>query len=298
MLRYSKFMGKPDTTLALLGRPFAMRGGTNPFPADDDYLQRVLDWRSNAIATVNPGNYEVPEPADDSEWDEWDWNRSAFIRGLTQDDWILNYLKGAIEFYGLDVTLRIPALPFDDSTTETFLHNWQDRYHAIWTDEAYNLIQIYTDHGPSWVEFVASNYQTPNHHHISLCNSWELWDWYKYLWKNVGPEVADNAAVQWWTKYKVIRARYDGKRARLKGKLTRGLTLSLNEDSRVDGLHPPYIVWDGFSGSGYDVVANCDPDVHYVHTLPGSNFQMLVDTEQGNSAHYKSLQHMHVSLLI
>ena len=67
--RYSRFLNSPSASIQLLGRPFALRGGViNPFPPDD-HLQRLLDWRKNAMQTVDPGPYEVKEP--DKKAKEW-----------------------------------------------------------------------------------------------------------------------------------------------------------------------------------------------------------------------------------
>ncbi len=98
--------------------------------------------------------------------------------------------------------------------------------------------------------------------------------------------------------YQVIRERYDGKRARLRGRLTTGNTLQLDETCKVADLDIPHILWDGFSGVGNDIHPDCDPQMLFVHTLPGNNFQELIAQKQIISGECKAQQHMHVSLLI
>ena len=253
------------------------------------------------MSTVKPGPFQRPEPEDKSsnEWEAWSWERKMWTRGLhNESDY--NYLKSRIQWHGLDVVLGIPKLPFDDDVGhDDFIYNWRWSNHPMWTDPAYNLIQIYTEHGPSWLEFIASDFRSPedHHHHISLCNAWELKEWYNHLWDTKGADHANAMAVQWFTKYKVIRARYHGRRARLKGRLTGGLTYALDADTGVEDLTPPYVLWDGFSGTGEEVQNDCDPDVLFVHTLPGNNFAARIKSGEPSSW-FKSTQHMHVSLLL
>jgi hypothetical protein len=297
--KYSRFLSSPSTSIQLMGRPFALRGGVvNPFPADD-YLQQLVDWRDNAMQTVAPGPYTVEEPdyyKDEKAWGTWDWDRQMHIRGLSEE-WNYKYVKRGIENYGLDVILHIAPLPFEDPGN--FLWNLRWAEHPLWAKKA-KLISVDIEYGPAWVEFIASDFRTPAgyHHHVSVCYTHELKEWFDHLWSDRGREFALEQAYQWYMKYQVIRERYDRKRARLKGRFTSGMTYQLNQDSNIEGLDVPYVLWDGFSGADYTVEPNCDPEMFFVHTLPGNNFNELAKQNKLNTGSYKSLQHMHVSLLL
>jgi hypothetical protein len=249
------------------------------------------------MQTVAPGPYTVEEPEKHTnEHAEWDWNRQMFVRGLS-NDWDLQYIKDGIKWHGLDVILHIAPLPFRDP--DDFIWNLEWKNNPLWYKD-YKLLYIGIEHGPAWVEFIASDFRTPTeyHYHVSLVYTYELKEWYDHLWHTHGREFADAAATQWFMNYQIVRERYDGKRARLKGRLTNGLTLQINKDCKVEGLEAPYILWDGFSGATYDVESNCDQDMLFVHTLPGNNFHERYVRKELNSGSYKSLQHMHVSLLL
>jgi hypothetical protein len=204
--------------------------------------------------------------------------------------------------HGLDVTLRINELPFADNLSdEQFIEQWNDYSHPFWNDPNFHLIRVDLEHGPHWLEFVASNFEMEQgvHHHISLCYRTELDTWWKHLKNTSGWNTANEAALRWWKTYKTVRARYDGRRARLKGwKFTSGYTFPLTWETIVDGLDPPYILWDGFDHPESRVAWGCDEDVLYIHTLPGGPFPELIKQPKQKSSWYKSVQHMHVSMLI
>ena len=115
---------------------------------------------------------------------------------------------------------------------------------------------------------------------------------------------------EWFDRYEAIRNRYDGRRARLYGDFTAGKTLRLNKYTRVEGLDAPYIIWDGMVARYFkDEYGNdtptmqlqsghTDADVRFAHTLPGHDFGMRVAHWKESSAHYKSLQALHVSILL
>ena len=67
------------------------------------------------------------------------------------------------------------------------------------------------------------------------------------------------------------------------GRLTRESTLELDGHTQVDGVESPnHKLWDGPGG---------DPDMRFIHTLPGNNFP-------AGSRSHKSKHNFHVSLLI
>ena len=248
------------------GGMYGRRPSTPVADPTDHYLRQAVEWVARRN-TFNPGPY-VPE--DPNETDEnRDWNTKMWRRGLGNlDDY--NFIYTTLVRNGLDVVLNLPDLP----EGEDFF--WEPTS-AFWTDARYNLLRINTIPGPLWLNFVASDYRhtTPNYEfHISLCYQDELWSWFR--------EDRDyNKIIEWIQRYRILQTRYNGRSARLMGKLTGGLGLELDARTRVDGLDPPYIVADVEGG---------DEDVRYVHTLLGHI------PRPRNAG--KADQPLHVSLLI
>jgi hypothetical protein len=223
------------------------------------------------------------------------------------------WVMDAMTYYGLDVILEIPELP-------DYLTYYSSDF---WKDYAWNLIKINLTPGPLWIDFIASSFDMKDYHyHISLCYRDELWDW----WDSQGREI--ETMDTWIANYNIMRQRYNGKRARLRGRITGGYTLQLNGETRVEGLDEPFILWDGSSGyscwaEGANVredeseITEGDQAVRYVHMLPGNNFRAILrdevqdcvtqnqarapgepERQPWKSGDYKSLQHMHVSMLM
>lgn len=234
----------------------------------DWYLSQATQW-SHGRRDLDPGPYVAQDP-DESARDA-EWNANLHRRGLGDPD-DYNYVYKIIKDHGLDVVLHLPDLPPGEEFlwTETSLF-WTD------PDQKYNLMKINTVPGPLWLNFVASNYPRafPGFEfHISLCYQWELWEWFTQDW--------DKDKIRTWIqKYREVQRRYNGRKARIMGKITGGHGLELDSRCRVEGLQPPHIVFDGNGG---------DEDVRYIHRLPGHR----PFSKRGA----KSEQDLHISLLI
>jgi hypothetical protein len=232
------------------------------------------------------------------------------------------WVMDAMTYYGLDVILEIPELPIPSQPNQRYWY-LSNKYSGFWQDYDWNLIKINLTPGPLWIYFIASNFDMKdNHYHISLCYRKELWEWWEYLKWDM--DTMDD----WITQYNIMQQRYNGKRARLRGKITGGYTLQLNGETRVEKLDKPFILWDGSSGyscwaEGANVredeseITEGDQAVRYVHMLPGNNFRAILrdevqdcvtqnqarapgepERQPWKSGDYKSLQHMHVSMLM
>ena len=155
----------------------------------------------------------------------------------------------------------------------------------FWSGDQWRLFQVYTHPGPLFIPFIASNYikDPEQDYHISICYREELWNWYKHLESERGWEYANGMLQRWVDTYRIVQTRYTGRHARLMGRLTRGSTLELDGHTQVDGVESPnHKLWDGPDG---------DPDMRFIHTLPGNNFP-------AGSRTHKSKQNFHVSLLL
>jgi hypothetical protein len=228
----------------------------------------------------------------------WEVERETWTRGFSMKDFA--WLETQINISGLDVFLRIPRIPNNVNRVDQWFTNPQSKF---W--QGSSLVSIDLDHGPLWLEFIASDFRHASdvHHHISLCYKKELWKWWE--------THQDMSLIQeWFDRYEAVRKRYDGRRARLYGDFTTGKTLKLNRYTRVEGLDTPHIIWDGmvarYVKDEYDKEVPTmqlqngytDDDVRFVHTLPGNDFGIRVAHWKESSAQYKSLQPLHVSMLL
>ena len=247
-----------------------MHGAPTPSPPvtdpHDTYLWRAVEW-ANSRRTLDPGPY-VPRDPDEDDTNR-DWNMNMWRRGLGNPD-DENFIKQTLERNGLDVVLHIPDIPDGEEFLWTQDSPW-------WTNAAnYNLMQIQTNPGPLWLNFIASDFRhtDPNFHfHISLCYHWELWTWFE-------EDYNKEKIREWIRAYRRMQRRYDGRKARLMGEIHGGHVFYLDDRTRVEGLSPMENLFDGEGG---------DPDVRYVHKLPGHKF---------TDHQAKSNQPLHVSLLI
>ena len=321
--KFSRFTHPPITDATLMGHR-KLFGGASPFENEEHNrrLTQVRDWlQSRRNRAPSPPPMEVDDDDDEerkkARKEYMDWHPRG-LHNPADRDWVVNTMWS----YGLDVRLEIPELPIP-SQWEARKEYLEYKYSYFWTHNDWNLIKINIHPGPLWIDFVASNFNIgDNHYHISLCYRDELWDW----WHLKGRTLA--SMDQWIHSYNTMRRRYDGKRARLRGRLTNGYTLALDGDTRVEGLDEPYIIYDGFAGFSCwedgGVIQEADPEptigdheVRFVHMLPGNNFRNLIRDEVQQcliqnrarapgqqkiepwlSNKYKSLQQMHVSMLL
>ena len=257
---------------------------------DPNYHLREIRGYLNSLLQFNPGAFLTPEPrkwatteaegVKTDAWYSWEYERDMWERRLRQTgqhEGLENWIKTTIYYQGLDVVLGMRTLP------EGYDWFW-DHHHDFWISDDWYLIQVITNPGPLFITFIASNYQVDpsTSYHISIIYRHELWEWYMHLYRSRGREHANTEAIRWIDTYRVVQARYDGKTARLRGRLTRGYTLELNEHTHVNGVESPdQKLWDGSGG---------DQEMHFIHRLPGNNFP------EGGTR-YKSKQEFHVSLL-
>ena len=322
-MRFSKYTNKLLTEPRLMGNK-GLFGGVAPFDNEvyTTSLQNIQNW------LVQKRQYPVGDPpappgADAEDWArrEYETNSPWHQRGLS-DPRSRGWIEDALTDYGLDVMLRIPALPLSENTEErrNQLFSWTSDF---WSNYDWNLIKINIEPGPLWIDFIASDFSIgDNHYHISLCYRRELGDW----WALKGYDMT--VMNEWINHYENMKRHYDGKRARIKGHRTSGYTIELRGETRVEGLNEPYILWDGVKGFSCwedegrmwvdDPVRDPgDNDVFFVHTLPGNNFKDKIQedvdrcitenqtkgpgesrAQSSISSGYKSLQNMHVSMLL
>ncbi len=89
------------------------------------------------------------------------------IRGLSEER-NYNYVKQGIGWYGLDVILHVPAPPFTDERDLISNLEWENN--PLWYWKTKILFKIDIEHGPSWVEFIASNFRTPPEYYAIVKN--------------------------------------------------------------------------------------------------------------------------------
>ena len=262
-------------------------------------LQRARRWLEDRQGRAKRRGVAFPEPEPPRESEgraDWEWREAMWRRGL-EDEAEFWWIHGVITRGGLDVRLRVGGIPFEGMGDAEIIECFQDSSHEFWTLDEFNLLKVDLELGPLWTEFVASDFVAPDGHHprISLCYRNEMWRWYGGLWQSDGAAVAGAAVVRWVRAWTRMRRRYDGAEARLRGRLSGGLTLQLVAGTTVEGGRGP--LWDGHEQGGQGVSGDFDLDVHFVHTLPGNRFAQHVAAGEPSSR-FKALQHMRVSLLL
>ena len=285
MRTFSRFPVE-NTTLPLFNRHRTSTPANRHDPTDT-YL-RWMREKLDSISDYAPPAFEQPQPQKyvegtwdtNPEYDEWWGARDWYERGMTRPDEsdIAWEIEQTISQQGLDVILEMRPLPDGD---DWFL----DGRSTVWSSDEWNLFMIKTNPGPLFINFIASRYRIDptTHYHISIVYRNELLEWYNHLEQTRGEDYAVRMLRRWFGTYRIIQSRYNGKHARLMGHLTRGRTLQLNDQTHVDGVGSErFKLWDGDGG---------DPDMQFLHRLPGNDFPV------GSSSH-KSKQDFHVSLLL